>query len=121
MQVWKTARGHRTSLGRTVLPLASPARHGSSLMGKPITVVLLAPFSILDVAAIISGSCGKVCDDYAFHKSCLSDAKKSDQRTHSAFDITGVISVMWYLLFCLCFVLKFGLCCDLVHYQDSLD
>lgn len=93
----RTAREHRTSQGHTVLSTASPARHGSSLMGRRITVVLIAPFSILDTAAIISGSSGKICDHYVFHKSCLSVAKKADQRTHSAFDITGVITILWCL------------------------
>lgn len=93
----KTARGHRTSQGHPVLSTASPARHGSSLMGRRITIVLIAPFSILDTAVIISGSSGKMRDDCVFHKSCLSDAKKADQYAHSAFDITGVITILWYL------------------------
>lgn len=93
----RTARGHRTSQGHTVLSTASPARHGSSLMGRRITVLLIAPFSILDTATIISGSSGKIRDDYVFHKSCLSDAKKADQYTHSTLDITGVITILWYL------------------------
>lgn len=118
----KTARGHRTSQGHTVLSTASLARHGSSLMGRRYHCCARSTFSILDTVAIISGLSGKMCDDYIFHKSCLSDAKKADQYTHSAFDITGVITILWYLN-CFACVLSWNLkffAGGLIHYQDSL-
>lgn len=118
----KTAKGHRTS--HTVLSAAAPARHGSSLMGRHISVVLTAPFSILDTASIISGSSGKMHHRHIFHKSCLTDAKKADQCTHGAFDVTGVITILWYLTVLFAYVLPWNVkffAGDLIHCQDSLN